>query len=40
MASDKKNNIKVTLIKSTIGRTQAHRATVKGLGLRKLNHSV
>ena len=40
MASDKKNNIKVTLIKSTIGRTQAHRATVKGLGLRKLNHTV
>jgi large subunit ribosomal protein L30 len=40
MANDKKNNIKVTLIKSTIGRTQAHRATVKGLGLRKLNHTV
>jgi large subunit ribosomal protein L30 len=32
--------IKVTLIKSTIGCKQAHRATVRGLGLRRLNQSV
>lgn len=36
--SDKK--IKVTLIKSVIGTKQDHRATVKGLGLKRLNHSV
>jgi len=35
--SDKK--IKVTLIKSVIGTKQDHRATVRGLGLRKLNSS-
>jgi len=32
--------IKVTLVKSTIGTMRAHRATVRGLGLRRLNHSV
>ena len=36
--SDKK--IKVTLVKSLIGTKQSHRATVRGLGLRRLNHSV
>ena len=36
--SDKK--IKVTLVKSVIGTKQSHRATVRGLGLRRLNHSV
>lgn len=35
--SDKK--IKVTLVKSVIGTRESHRATVKGLGLRKLNSS-
>ncbi len=35
--ADKK--IKVTLVKSVIGTKQDHRATVKGLGLRKLNSS-
>ena len=29
--------IKVTLVKSVIGTKQDHRATVRGLGLRKLN---
>lgn len=33
--ADKK--IKVTLVKSIIGTKQDHRATVRGLGLRKLN---
>ena len=32
--------IKVTLVKSVIGTKQDHRATVKGLGLKRLNHSV
>ncbi|MBL8492321.1 MAG: 50S ribosomal protein L30 [Rhodocyclaceae bacterium] len=36
--ADKK--IKVTLVKSTIGTKQDHRATVRGLGLRRLNHTV
>ena len=35
--SDKK--IKVTLVKSIIGTKQDNRATVRGLGLRKLNSS-
>ncbi|HEX8986461.1 MAG TPA: 50S ribosomal protein L30 [Rhodocyclaceae bacterium] len=35
--ADKK--IKVTLVKSVIGTKQDHRATVRGLGLRKLNSS-
>ena len=35
--ADKK--IKVTLVRSVIGTKQDHRATVRGLGLRKLNSS-
>ena len=35
---DKK--IKVTLVKSLIGRKPRHLATIKGLGLRKINQSV
>ncbi|CAG0998053.1 MAG: 50S ribosomal protein L30 [Sterolibacteriaceae bacterium MAG5] len=35
--ADKK--IKVTLVKSVIGTKQDHRATVRGLGLGKLNSS-
>lgn len=36
--ADKK--IKITLLKSVIGTKQDHRATVRGLGLRRINHSV
>jgi large subunit ribosomal protein L30 len=32
--------IKVTLFKSIIGCKQAHRSTVRGLGLRRLNQTV
>lgn len=32
--------IKVTLLKSTIGRLAVHKACIKGLGLRKIRHSV
>ena len=35
--ADKK--IKVALVKSLIGTKQSHRATVRGLGLRRLNSS-
>jgi large subunit ribosomal protein L30 len=38
MAEGKK--IKVTLVKSLIGTKPEHRACVRGLGLRRLNHSV
>jgi large subunit ribosomal protein L30 len=32
--------VKVTQVKSSIGRLPKHRATLKGLGLRKINHTV
>ena len=32
--------IKVTLVRSVIGSKQAHRQTVRGLGLRRVNHTV
>ncbi|MEL0082520.1 MAG: 50S ribosomal protein L30 [Gammaproteobacteria bacterium] len=38
MAADKK--VQVTLVKSTIGRLENHKACVRGLGLRRLNHTV
>ncbi len=38
MSSDKK--IRVTLIKSMFGRTPGHMECVKGLGLRRMHHSV
>ncbi|OZG70893.1 50S ribosomal protein L30 [Hahella sp. CCB-MM4] len=36
--ADKK--IKVTLVKSTIGTLPKHKDCVRGLGLRKINHTV
>lgn len=35
-----KKMIKVTQIKSTAGRLKAHQACVKGLGLRRIRHTV
>ncbi|MBK7493782.1 MAG: 50S ribosomal protein L30 [Nitrosomonas sp.] len=35
----KEKTIKITLIKSMIGTKKSHKATVRGLGLRKLNSS-
>ncbi|KGJ87826.1 50S ribosomal protein L30 [Thalassotalea sp. ND16A] len=32
--------VKVTQLKSSIGRLPSHRATLKGLGLRRINHTV
>ncbi|HCC44894.1 MAG TPA: 50S ribosomal protein L30 [Gammaproteobacteria bacterium] len=32
--------IKVTQTKSSIGRLKAHKACVRGLGLRKINHTI
>jgi len=38
MASDK--TIRVTLTKSIIGRLKSHQACVRGLGLRRIGHTV
>jgi large subunit ribosomal protein L30 len=38
MAEGKK--IRVTLVKSVIGTKPEHRACVRGLGLRRMNHTV
>lgn len=35
-----KSIIKVTLTKSTIGRIESHKACVRGLGLRRIGHTV
>lgn len=35
-----KKMIKVTLLKSTSGRLESHKACVRGLGLRRINHAV
>lgn len=43
MAKAKKEQasmLKVTLVKSIIGTKESHRACVRGLGLRRLNHTV
>ncbi len=32
--------VKVTQMKSSIGRLPKHRATLRGLGLRRINHTV
>ena len=35
-----KKTLRVTLKRSVIGRLQSHQACVKGLGLRRIGHSV
>jgi large subunit ribosomal protein L30 len=39
-AKNETSMIKVTLVKSTIGRIAAHKACVAGLGLRRMHHTV
>lgn len=34
------DKIKVTQVKSTNGRLEGHKACVRGLGLRRINHTV
>lgn len=34
------NTLNVTLVKSVIGRIEAHKASVRGLGLRRIRHTV
>lgn len=38
--ADEKKTIKVTQIKSVIGRKPKHVATMRGLGLRRIRHTV
>ena len=40
MAKPPGKTIKVTLVRSLIGTMRTHRATVRGLGLRRINHAV
>ncbi|HSW71518.1 MAG TPA: 50S ribosomal protein L30 [Gammaproteobacteria bacterium] len=40
MVRQKKKQIRVTLIRSTIEALKAHKDCVRGLGLRRLRHSV
>ena len=40
MAKASKKNMKVTLFKSLSGRLKSHQACVRGLGLRKIGHTV
>lgn len=40
MSKTTQSQIKVTLVRSPFGRLQAHRDCVRGLGLRRLRHTV
>lgn len=40
MAKKKASKLRVTLVRSPSGKIAAHRDTVRGLGLRRMNHSV
>ena len=40
MAAEPTRTLKVKLVHSPIGSKQAHRASVRGLGLKKLNQTV
>lgn len=39
-AEEKKKMLKITLVKSAIGYSERHKATVRALGLRKMNQTV
>ena len=40
MAKQSGSTIRVTLVRSLIGTMRTHRATVRGLGLHRINHTV
>lgn len=40
MAKNNAFKLRVTLVRSPSGKLGAHRATVRGLGLRRMHHSV
>jgi large subunit ribosomal protein L30 len=39
-AKKTEKRVKVTLVRGLIGTRESHRATVRGLGLRRINHTV
>jgi large subunit ribosomal protein L30 len=39
-ATESGKKVRVTLVRSLIGTKESHRATVRGLGLRRINHTV
>lgn len=40
MAKTQGKSVRVTLVRSLIGTRPEHRASVRGLGLRRINHTV
>ena len=38
--TQEKKTVKVTLVRSVAGTRESHRATVRGLGLRRIRHTV
>jgi large subunit ribosomal protein L30 len=40
MSETEARKIRVTLVRSLVGTKREHRASVRGLGLRRLNHTV
>ncbi len=40
MATSDNKTLKLTLVRSTSGRLRRHKACVRGLGLRRMHHSV
>jgi large subunit ribosomal protein L30 len=38
--AEKEKMLRITLIKSAIGYSEIHKATVRALGLRRMNHTV
>ena len=40
MAAKSGKKVRVTLVRGLIGTRESHRATVRGLGLRRINHTV
>jgi len=40
MAKSKKQNLKITQIKSLIGQKSTHKKTVKALGLKRIRHTI
>jgi len=40
MAKSNTNTVKVTLVKSFHGRLKSHKACVRGLGIRRMHHTV
>ncbi|MBI3915697.1 MAG: 50S ribosomal protein L30 [Betaproteobacteria bacterium] len=40
MSDAQNRKLKVTLVRSPVGTRPEHRASVRGLGLRRLNHTV